>query len=200
YPTISKKMNRKPLMKLTLISSLVGYAVFLLAGLFLPKTMMKFWVITVSYMVTNLGQYCYYLVMMISIINTVEYNEYKTGSRDEAIIASLRPFLTKFSSALVVLMTTVTYLIFGVTNVTNQISALEQQANLGAITDVQKLSSIKDVLSGVTSGQSVGLVLVMSIVPAVLMTVSYLLYKKHYKLDEAEYDRIIKVLEERKAK
>ena len=61
-------------------------------------------------MISNLGQYCFYLVMMISILNTVEYNEYKRGVRDEAIIASLRPFLTKM--ALIVLVTTL-YLAFG---------------------------------------------------------------------------------------
>ena len=34
----------------------------------------------------------------------------------------------------------------------------------------------------------------MSIVPGVLMLLSYFLYKRHYKLDEEEYDRICKEL------
>ena len=164
----------------------------------MPQSNLKFWVVTISYMFTNLGQYAYYLVMMISIINTVEYNEYKNGKRDEAIIASLRPFLTKLSSALVVLLTSVTYLIFGVTGITNQISSLERETSLGLITEVEKLSSINGVLSGVSKIQTTGLMLVMGIIPAVLMTAAYVLYKRHYILDEDEYDRIVLELEKRK--
>ena len=164
----------------------------------MPQSNLKFWVVTISYMFTNLGQYAYYLVMMISIINTVEYNEYKNGERDEAIIASLRPFLTKLSSALVVLLTSVTYLIFGVTGITNQISSLERETSLGVITEVEKLSSINGVLSGVSKIQTTGLMLVMGIIPAVLMTAAYVLYKRHYILDEDEYDRIVLELEKRK--
>ena len=39
-------------------------------------------------------------------------------------------------------------------------------------------------------GQTLGLLLCMTILPWVLMLASYFLYKKHYKLDEEEYDRI----------
>ena len=176
YPSISKRVKRKTLMKYMLYMALVFYCVMIAAGFFMPQSNLKFWVITISYMFTNLGQYAYYLVMMISIINTVEYNEYKNGERDEAIIASLRPFLTKLSSALVVLLTSVTYLIFGVTGITNQISSLERETSLGLITEVEKLSSINGVLSGVSKMQTTGLMLVMGILPAVLMTAAYLLY------------------------
>ena len=198
YPAISRRVKRKTLMKHMLILALASYVVMMAAGIFMPKSMVKFGVITFSYMLTNLGQYAYYLILMISIINTVEYNEYKNGGRDEAIIASLRPFLTKLSSALVVLLTSLSYLAFGITGVTNQISTLEQQTNLGAITEAQKLSSIKDVLSGVSDFQTIGLMLVMGIVPAVLMGAAYFLYKKHYILDEDEYDRILSLLEEKR--
>ena len=178
-----------------LIMSLTFYTILLISGLFLPNTMLKFWIVTISYMFTNLGQYSYYLIMMISIINTVEYNEYKNGNRDEAIIASLRPFLTKFSSAIVVMLTSLSYLMFGITNITNQISSFEQQTNLGFISEAEKLSSIKSVLSGVNRFQSAGLLFVMCLLPAVLMALSYFLYKKHYILDEVEYERIVKELE-----
>ena len=198
YPSISKRVRRKTLMKYMLYMALVFYVVMMAAGVFMPQSNLKFWVVTISYMFTNLGQYAYYLVMMISIINTVEYNEYKNGKRDEAIIASLRPFLTKLSSALVVLLTSVTYLIFGVTGITNQISSLERETSLGVITEVEKLSSINGVLSGVSKIQTTGLMLVMGIIPAVLMTAAYVLYKRHYILDEDEYDRIVLELEKRK--
>ena len=198
YPMITRKITRKQLMTVLIGISAVGYCGTLVFGWVIGETTMRFWLVTIANMLANFGQYGFYLIMMISIINTVEYNEYKNGERDEAIIASLRPFLTKLSSALVVLLTSVTYLIFGVTNITNQISALERDTSLALISEAEKLSSIHEVLSGVSGVQSVGLMLVMGIVPALLMATSYYLYRKHYILDEDEYRRIVGELEKRK--
>lgn len=200
YPAISRKIKRKKLMGILAVISVTGYAVMLIAGLFLPSNMMKFWAVVVGYMLSNFGQYGYYLVMMISIINTVEYNEYKTGERDEAIIASLRPFLTKMSSALIILITNASYIIFGVTGYTNQISDLENQCARSLITEPEKISAISGVISGIEPGKTLALLLCMVIIPCVLMLTSYVLYKKHYKLDEDEYARICAELEARKAK
>lgn len=200
YPAISRRWARKQLMKFMTIAASVGYGVMLLSGLLLPDTGLKFWLITLCYMVTNLGQYCFYLIMMISIINTVEYNEYKRGIRDEAIIASLRPFLTKLASALIVLFTTGSYLIFGVTGYTNRISELEQLASQGLLSEAEKLAQITGVVGGVSPFQTGGLLCVMSLLPWICMVVSFLLYCRHYILDEEEYKRIVGELQERKQK
>ncbi len=258
YPVISAKVQRKALMKKLLLASIIGYAVMLAAGLFGSSLgMIAFWIITLGFMIANVGQYGSYLILMISILNTVENNEYTTGSRDDAIIASIRPFVTKLGGALIVVITTVTYLLFNVTDTTNQISdyemkaqkaqqvvvegmALEQSGDeklatvlkeikeqeLGVfMTDISeddlkavvvkndedklnevldkvdkaKLINIDDVLSKVESGQTVGLLLTMVILSFVFMLLTYVLYMKHYKLDEPEYERICKELEERKA-
>ena len=195
YPTISKKVNRKPLMTIMAVISVIGY-VLMIVSRFVPAGI-AFWVLVIGYMLSNFGQYCYYLVMMISIINTVEYNEYKTGHRDEAIIASVRPFFTKMSSALIVVITSVSYMMFGVTDITNQISDLESAAANGTITAAAKLSSIQSIMSGVENGQTMGLLICMTILPCTLMLISYFLYQKKYTLDEEEYERICKELNQR---
>ncbi len=198
YPAISRKLPRKKFMSVLLAISLVGYALMLIAGLAMPAEMPKFWVITVGYMLSNFGQYGFYLVMMISIINTVEYNEYKSGDRDEAIIASLRPFLTKMSSALIVLITNVAYMVFGVTKYTNKISDLENACARNLITEQDKISSIGSVINGIEPGKPLALLICMVVIPCVLMLLSYILYKNHYKLDEEEYNHICLELEARK--
>ena len=201
YPAISRRMNRKKLMDILMFVGIVGYAIMLLPGLLMPGAgMPKFILITVGYMLANFGQYGFYLIMMISIMNTVEYNELKHGTRDEGIVSSLRPFLTKLASALTVAIANVTYLTFHILEYTNGIAGFEQQANQGAITSEQKADAITNLLQGVHHGQSVGLLLVMTVLPCALMFASYVLYKRRYKLDEAEYDRICAELEERKAK
>ncbi len=199
YPAISRHITRKKLMGLMMLISSVGYVLMFLPGLLLPAgSTVKFVFIVLGYMLSNFGQYCYYLIMMISIINTVEYNEYRTGSRDEAIIASLRPFITKLSSALVVAVTSFTYILLGVTDFTNRISTLEQSCTQGAITEADKLSQIAQVLQGVQSVQSAGLLIAMTLLPWLLMFLSYILYKRHYKLDEEEYERICGEIESRR--
>ena len=201
YPAISRHMNRKKLMDILMFVGLVGYAIMLLPGLLMPGAgMPKFILITVGYMLANFGQYGFYLIMMISIMNTVEYNELKHGTRDEGIVSSLRPFLTKLASALTVAIANVTYLTFHILEYTNGIAGFEQQANQGAISSEQKADAITTLLQGVHHGQSVGLLLVMTVLPCALMFASYVLYQRRYKLDEAEYDRICAELEERKAK
>lgn len=201
YPAISQKIARKPLMGIMTIISAVGYIAMILVGAFVPTSnpSLKCWLLTAGYMAASFGQYSFYLIMMISILNTVEYNELKHGERDEAIISSLRPFLTKLASALTAIITYICYLIFGVLGYTNQISGLEQMTSMGEITEAEKLESISEVITLVQSGQKLGLLLCITIIPFVFMLASYLVYKKRYKLDEGEYKRICDELETRRA-
>ena len=208
YPLISRHIHRKRLMGIMAVISVAGYGM-MLASLLTPEVnMVRFWILVLGYMFSNFGQYGFYLIMMISIMNTVEYNEYKFGTRDEGIITSLRPFITKMSSALIVALTSAIYLIFGVTGYTNQISDLEQRCAQGLISEEQKLTEISGVIfgttggqyEGVTLGQSLGLLFAMTVLPCALMLVSYFLYKRKYKLDEEEYDRICAELAKKQGK
>jgi len=199
YPAISRRMSRKKLSKVLLGISVVGFATMIAAGLGMQTSMLKFWIITIGYMLGNFGQYGFYLIMMISIMNTVEYNELKYGTRDEGIISSLRPFLTKFGSAIVVVIASLSYVIFHITDYTNQISEIEKAATIGTISAEMKSAQISEILSGVSSTQTTGLLLVMTLVPFALMTISVILYQKLYKLDEAEYEDICNKLSALKA-
>lgn len=198
YPMISRRVNRKPLMGFMMIVSTVGYIMMFISGVVPMNETIGYYVLVFGYMLGNFGCYSYYLIMMISIMNTVEYNELNHGTRDEGIITSLRPFITKLASALVVIITSAVYMVLNVTNYTNVISEQERLANAGQITDAAKAEVISKTLGSVTSGETIGLLLFISIVPLALMFISYVLYKKKYKLDEAEYDRICKELESRR--
>ena len=197
YPVLSRHLPRKKLMSLLMLISGIGYVVLLLPGLAMHGGNLKFILLTFGYMLANFGQYGFYLIMMISIMNTVEYNEYRHGTRDEGIISSLRPFLTKLASALTVAIANITYIVFNIIHYTNGIADLEQAANAGQITAEQKGAEITRLLTGVQHGQSLGLLLVMTVVPCLLMFASYLLYRKRYILDEEEYARICREIKAR---
>ena len=196
YPTISRKLSRNKMVNMALYIGIVGYIIQIFAGLFMATSKVKFFVITFGFMLANFAQYGLYLIMMISIINTVEYNELKTGNRDEAIISSVRPFITKLASALVVVVTSVTYMIVNATNFTNQISSLEQQANQGLIDDVTKSNMIDSIIATVSKSQTNGLLIAMTIIPCIFMVLSCVLYKKKYILTEEKYAEICKELKE----
>ena len=200
YPMLASKTTRKEFMKKMLFVSAAGYGGMLLVGMLMPSSnpTLKCWILTFCYMAANFGNYAYYLILMISIINTVEYNEYLHGEREEALVASVRPFITKMGSAVVIAINYITYLICGVTGYTQQISDYEQQTSLGIITEAEKLSSINGVIANVSGSQRTGLLLVLTVLPFVCMVLTYSLYCKHYKLDEEEYKRICSVLEERR--
>ena len=199
YPALSKKYHRQPLVKFMGIAATIGYIIQLGCGVIMPSSTLKFWVLTFGFMLANLGQYGLYLIMMISIINTVEYNELKHGTRDEAIIASMRPFLTKLSSSFTVIITTVSYLICQVTAYTNRISELETQAETGALDAETKSAQIAAVIGEVGKTQKIGLLVAMTVIPCAFMLASVILYRKFYKLDEERYDEICSQLNAKKA-
>ena len=198
YPAIAKKIHRQKLVLYMGVIATAGYAVQIAAGIALPAEMYKFWILTAGFMFANLGQYGLYLIMMISIINTVEYNELKHGTRDEAIITSMRPFLTKLASSVTVIITTLSYVICRVTSYTNAISDLEKDAETGVITAEAKVSEIDAVVKSVAEGQKIGLLLAMTLIPCILMLIACLLYRKFYKLDEDRYDEICAEIAARK--
>ncbi len=195
YPALSKKYHRQTLAKFISMMAVVGYVIQLASGIFMPTSSAKFAVLTAGFMLANLGQYGLYLIMMISIINTVEYNELKKGTRDEAIITSMRPFLTKMASSFTVIIVNVTFILSRVIEKTNQISECEKKANLDSVyAQSGKALDIQAVIDSVAGSQKIGLLLAMTVIPCVLMIISVILYSKFYKLDEDTYEDILKQL------
>ena len=198
YPVLSRKFSRKKLMTFGMIMTALGSVLELIGGLLMPAEDPGFIVLTIGFMLVNLGLYGFYLIMMISIVNTVEYNELKTGQRNEAVIASMRPLLTKLGTAIIAALTSLTYIIFNVLEKTNQIAKFEQLAEVKKITDKERLEGIKGVIAGISSDQTAGLLWAMVLIPLVFGFLSYILYQKFYKLDEKKYDEVCAELEMKK--
>lgn len=200
YPAISRKLKRKEFMKILCYIASAGYILMILSGTVMPENMLAFWVLTIGYMLSAFGMYGFYLIMMISIFNTVEYNELTKGKRGEGIITSIRPFITKLASAVVVMITSLCYLLFRVTDYTNRIAGFEQAANQNLISTETKNLEIDKVIALVDKSQANGMLLFMTIIPFILLLASYFFYVRFYKLDEERYAEIVKELEDRRKK
>ncbi len=205
YPWISQKFGRKKTLYTTFICLIVGYLMMMVFGLALPTGAylstgwwVKFVLMTIGYTVAGFG-HGFYMILVINIANTVEYNEWKTGNRDESLIFSLRPFTAKLSSALQQGVVTAVYLIAGVLAFTNQISAAEQDANLNP----ELADKLNDTIMGITSSvpqqNKMILLTCMCVIPVVLFLVCMLIYHKKCILDEATLERMAAEVAERKA-
>ncbi len=201
YPAFAAKYSRTTLSKLAVIMTTVGYALFFLGGTLIPNTealkTLNVALLCVEAFVIGFGQSLFYMVTTICLTNTIEYNEYKTGERDEAIIFSLRPFMAKMGSALQQVAITVVYIAIGMTTLTGGIAEVEKNANLKLIDETAKADQIAALLSAAPDSMVLWLRVFMTLLPIVLIGCAYLVMRKRVKIDEKEYDRMLAAIAKR---
>ena len=215
YPWFSRKLGRDRTLYSTGFCIIAAYALVLVLGLTLPDTKgfdialagwslhlnIKFVLMMVVYGLTGWGG-GFYMIMTINMANTVEYNEYKTGKRDEGLIFSLRPLCNKMGSAISVGLVSLVYIIAGVLVTTNGISDIENEygayASLSAEQQAEKLQRIDRLIGEVPTANKNILLCCMCLIPIVFLTVALILYKKKCFLSEAKMEEIIAAIADRK--
>jgi len=201
YPRLAAKMTRKKMSNLAIITTVIGYAFFFLFGTLLPGRVpmpVQLAALCLEAFIVGFGQSLFYMVTTICLTNTIEYNEYKTGSRDEAIIFSLRPFMAKMGSALQQIIIFATYAIIGMTVITNSISTVEHEASMKLIDEKTKELRIVDILEGASPQITFWLRVFMVVIPIVLISVAYIVMSKKVKIDEESYNNMLAEIESRK--
>ena len=143
YPLLTKKMSRKKILTISSFCSITGYFLFLIIGWnkVLPFNLIT---ICISGFLIYTGNGLVNLITIIQITNCVEYNEYLTGHRNEAIISTVRPFVTKMSTAVKYGLTSLILIVSGVFSLSQNISNLEVQKNyFSKITEYNQLSKFE---------------------------------------------------------
>lgn len=154
YAKLANKFTRNQLLFFSLMVTAVGYLFMMLIGFvgFLPIN-----IITACIFggLIFAGQAIFYMALIINMTNTIEYNEYKTGKRNEAVIFSLRPFIVKFSSALQQGLVTLVLIVSGIYALSQNVSQLENQKNyFDAMTTVQEQIDYKSFVAAGTGIES----------------------------------------------
>lgn len=126
YPMLVKKLGRKRLQFWSTILACVGYLGIALLGW---TSILPFNLITLSIfgVCVFVGQALFYMASIINMTNCVEYNEYKRGERNEAVVSTLRPFMAKFADALKYGIVTLVLTVSAVFALSQNISTLEVQ-------------------------------------------------------------------------
>lgn len=139
YPKIAKRLTRKQIQWIATIMMTIGYVWIALLGWgniipFGPYTL------SVGYLFTGVGGTYFYITLLINMTNCVEYNEYLTGHRNEAIVSAVRPLMVKFGTAAKSLLTTLILIFSGLYVLSQDVANLETQRNLFN----DKIESIED--------------------------------------------------------
>lgn len=204
YPWLSKKFGRNKILYSAGIATIFGFALMLIFALAIPtgapkssEWFAKFILIAVAYTFIGYGA-GFYMIMVINMANTVEYNEWKYGQRNESLIFSLRPFTAKLSSALTQALVIGVYAVASITTYTNAISNIENEASKNLITNKVKMEKITETISKVSLQDRQILVSCMCIIPIVFMIVALILYKKKCTLSETRLAEMVRETEARK--
>lgn len=203
FSSLAKKYTRAQLTKFSTILMIAGYLIFFaLANMPLSWFNNNKWlylaVLCVFGCLIFFGQGIFYLTMLIMLTNTIEYDEWKTGVRNEAISFSVRPFMVKLSSAFQQGLLTLFLIISGLYGITQSLSNLEAEKAAGTATDI--IDDANALLATANSWQIFGLTCGMCLVPIVLFITEYILIKKKYIIDEKLYDQMVKEIAERNEK
>jgi len=215
FPLLNKKFTRSQLWNICVVVNLIGYTAFFVYGLPLnsgaylsvnplstsgglnPLYILPLFIIGIA-IFSSQGVMGLMLIMMMA--NTIEYNEWKFGERKEAVIFSLRPLTAKLASAIQQGVLYLFLIISGLLSIVSTISTYQQEVAIGETT-TEVINDLCNVATSQASASSVWIYkLGVAVVPMLLILITYILVKKHYRIDEKTYTSICKEIKERKEK
>ena len=191
YPLISKHLGRKQIFSLAIFMVVLGYLGFMGVGYVLPMNMIMLCIIG---LVLFSGQAMIQLLTLVLLADTIEYGQWKLGTRNESIIFSLNPLVTKLASAVQAGIFSITLAVSGLNYYSNQISVLEKSTTLAT---EQIKAQANALVQTIPAAATLQMRLSMIVLPLALILCSFFIYRKFYKIDDAMYTKIIADLEER---
>lgn len=164
FPIFSKRFTRKQLYFAATILVLAGYALFF----FSPMNMLP---IGLAGVLIFVGEAFIQLLMLMFLADTIEYGQWKSGKRNQAVTLSVQPLINKIGGAIATGIVTVTLIVSGINSAATPADVTPE----GLL--IMKLS--------------------MFVLPLVCIVLGYIVYRFKYKIDKQYYDKIVAELTER---
>ena len=162
FAPISKKYSRKAMFVTALCLMLVGLGIFTIAGKSVPLAIL-------ACVVFGLPQQLVFLVVLMTITDSVEYGQLKLGHRDESLTLSVRPLIDKFGGA-----------------ISNGV--VGQVAVIAGMTTGATAASI-------TAADQVKFKIAMLLLPAIFLILSMIIFSKKVILTDQKHAEIVAELE-----
>lgn len=164
FPAFSKRFTRKQLYFGATMLVLAGNALFF----FSPMNMIP---IGVAGVLIFIGEAFIQLLMLMFLADTIEYGQWKSGKRNQAVTLSVQPLINKIGGAIATGIVTATLIVSGINSAATPADVTPQ----GLL--VMKLS--------------------MFVLPLICIVLGYLVYRFKYKINKTFYDKIVADLVER---
>ncbi len=165
FPVFSARFSRRQLYTGATGLILAGYAIFTFAELSIV-------LVALAAVLLFVGQAFVQLLMLMFLVDTIEYGQWKLGKRNESITFSLQPVVNKLGGALSTALVSVAVVLSGIK--AGDVAAVAIDA---AGKNVVKLS--------------------MFAVPLACILAGYIIYLKKFKINEEYYAKIVGDLKER---
>ena len=162
FPVLTTKFKRRKLFIYSIIIMVIALIIYAFAGT-------NHILVLLAAGLFNLPQPLVFLVVLMTITDTVEYGQLKIGHRDEALILSIRPLISKLSGA-------VTSAIVGFTAV---------WVGMSGTATAQTISA----------ANKATFELVMFATPILFLIVATFIFRKKVKLTEEKHAEIVRELE-----
>jgi melibiose permease/lactose/raffinose/galactose permease len=139
------------------------------------------------------GQGFIQVLVLVMLADTIEYGQWKLGTRNESVVFAINPFVTKMATAVQTLVLTQTLARSGLNRLVINPTTEFVENNPGVDNEV-----IRDfIASRVTPEMLLSLRVSMIVIPLILIVLSYVIYRMKYKIDDKMYQEITRDLEMR---
>ncbi|WP_019134747.1 glycoside-pentoside-hexuronide (GPH):cation symporter [Kallipyga massiliensis] len=165
FPAVSKGRTRRQMYQFSTILVVIAYLIMVFAETSL-------YVLLGAALLLFVGEAFIQLLMLMFLEDTVEYGQWKLGSRNESITLSVQPLINKIGGALSM----------GIVSLALVLSGIKQGAEAAQSIDAGGQMVIRLVFIGI---------------PLVFIIAGYLVYHFKFKINEELYQKILQDLEDR---
>lgn len=183
FPILTKKFTRKRLFTYSIIMVTIGYLLFMSVGYVLPQNMIF---IGIAGLVLFFGQGIIQVLVLVMLADTIEYGQWKLKTRNESVVFSINPFVTKLASAFQAFVVTWTLGLSGLNR--SVINPLTEAKRLNPDMTTEEARAM--IAGSITPQMILDLRLSMIVIPLILIFLSYFIYRRFYKIDTAFYKQI----------
>ncbi len=173
YPLLRKKLSSTRVFTISLIAGIGAYALLLAFCLLGFSGSLPLLLVPGVFIFACNGMLSVLTTLFLS--NSVDYGQLKTGRREESVIFSMQTFVVKAASGVAVFLTGIGLDIIGLQGNTDETGPIAQQSDSTLL----------------------GLRLMMTILPMIVLVVALLLFRKKFRLTD---ERVAQIAEELKEK
>ena len=189
FPILRKAFNTLKIFYISVFAAIGGYVVLLFMALAGLKSVYPFFV-PGFFIMSAVGMLN--VVVTIFLANTVDYGDLKNNRRDESVIFSMQTFVVKLASGIAALIAAICLAVFNIKK--------DSEVVITYSSMLEKIDNYRNnVVETISSGSVVGLRLVMTLAPIIVLVIALLIFKKRYILTDRKLEEISRELKSREA-